>query len=137
MAGISTKGTYGLAAMYQLARHHGRGHLHIREIAELAKIPQNYLEQILAILRKEGLIQSIRGAGGGYLLARHPSDITVFSILSVLEGDFCAQSDDAQEVVLNLFWDRVKEQMRDVFSETLQELVEKGNAIGRQTMYFI
>lgn len=53
MAGISTKGSYGLAAMYELALHYGQGHLQIRDIAEKANIPQNYLEQILATLRKE------------------------------------------------------------------------------------
>lgn len=137
MAGISTKGTYGLAAMYELARHHGRGHLQIREIAEKAAIPQNYLEQILATLRKEGLIQSIRGAGGGYLLAKSPSDITVYTVLVVLEGELCAPSDEGSQAVLHLYWESIRQEMQGVFGQTLQELVDKGNELGRQTMYFI
>lgn len=137
MAGISTKGSYGLAAMYELALHYGQGHLQIRDIAEKANIPSNYLEQILATLRKEGMIQSIRGAGGGYLLAKAPNQIQVHMILFALEGELCSPADQGIQPVLHLYWDRVKEDMREVFQETLQDLVDKGNELSQQTMYFI
>jgi len=137
LAGISTKGSYGLAAMYELALHYGQGHLQIRDIAEKANIPSNYLEQILATLRKEGMIQSIRGAGGGYLLAKAPNQIQVHMILFALEGELCSPADQGIQPVLHLYWDRVKEDMREVFQETLQDLVDKGNELSQQTMYFI
>ncbi|MDD4885037.1 MAG: Rrf2 family transcriptional regulator [Sulfuricurvum sp.] len=137
MAGISTKGSYGLAAMYELALHYGQGHLQIRDIADKANIPSNYLEQILSTLRKEGMIQSIRGAGGGYLLAKAPNQIQVYMILFALEGELCLPADEGVQPVLHLYWERVKEEMRTVFHETLQDLVDKGNELNQQTMYFI
>lgn len=137
MAGISTKGRYGLAAMYELALHYGQGHLHIRDIAEKANIPQNYLEQILVTLRKEGMIQSIRGAGGGYLLTKSPNTIAVFDILVALEGELCNPSDERLQPILHLYWDRIRKEMKGVFSETLQDLVDQGNEFDQQSMYFI
>ncbi|HEX5329539.1 Rrf2 family transcriptional regulator [Sulfuricurvum sp.] len=137
MAGISTKGSYGLAAMYELALHYGQGHLQIRDIAEKAHIPPNYLEQILATLRKEGLIQSIRGAGGGYLLAKAPAQIHVYEILFTLEGELCTPADEGLQPILHLYWGRVREEMKSVFHESLQDLVDQGNALNQQSMYFI
>lgn len=137
MAGISTKGSYGLAAMYELSLHYGQGHLQIRDIAEKANIPQNYLEQILATLRKEGLIQSIRGAGGGYLLSKAPNSITVYDVLVALEGELCNPSDERLQPILHLYWGRIREDMKGVFHETLQDLVDQGNALDQQSMYFI
>lgn len=137
MAGISTKGSYGLAAMYELALHYGQGHLQIRDIAEKANIPQNYLEQILATLRKEGLIQSIRGAGGGYLLSKAPNTISVFDILVALEGELCNPSDDRLQPILHLYWERIRDEMKSVFHESLQDLVDQGASLNQQSMYFI
>ena len=137
MAGISTKGSYGLAAMYELALNYGRGHLQIRDIAEKANIPQNYLEQILSTLRKEGLIQSIRGAGGGYLLAKAPNTISVFDILVALEGELCNPSDDRLQPILHLYWERIRDEMKSVFHESLQDLVDQGASLNQQSMYFI
>jgi len=137
VAGISTKGSYGLAAMYELALYYGQGHLQIRDIAEKANIPQNYLEQILATLRKEGLIQSIRGAGGGYLLAKAPNTIAVFDILVALEGELCNPTDERLQPILHLYWNRIRDDMKNVFQESLQDLVDQGNAMNQQSMYFI
>ena len=137
MASISTKGSYGLAAMYELALHYGQGHLQVREIAEKATIPQNYLEQILATLRKEGFVQSIRGAGGGYLLAKAPNHIFIYEILVALEGELCTPTDQRLQSVLHLYWDRIREEMKNVFHETLQDLVDQGRSLNQQSMYFI
>lgn len=137
MGGISTKGSYGLSAMYELALHFGKGHMQIREIAEKANIPQNYLEQILSALRKEGLIQSIRGAGGGYLLAKAPQHIPVYSILFVLEGELCSPADAGNHQVLQMYWERIGGNMKEVFCETLQDLIDQNESLGLQTMYFI
>lgn len=136
MAGITTKGAYGLAAMYELACHYKQGHLKIQDIAERADIPSNYLEQILAALRKEGLIQSIRGAGGGYQLQKPPSEISVYAVLVTLEGELCLPP-EGSNVVLNTMWDRARDNMKELFKETLQDLVDEGNKLDRQTMFFI
>jgi len=136
LAGVTTKGVYGLAAMYELACHYKQGHLKIQEIADQADIPSNYLEQILATLRKEGLIQSIRGASGGYQLMIPPSDISVYTILITLEGELCLLQ-EGSNAVLNKMWEQKRHNLKELFSETLQDLLDEGEKLGHQTMFFI
>jgi Rrf2 family protein len=83
---ISTKGEYGTRALIELARHYGKGPLQSSEIASRQNIPENYLNQLLIILRRAGLIQSIRGPQGGHQLSRAPSEINLAEALRALEG---------------------------------------------------
>ena len=83
---LSTRGRYGIHAMYDLAEHYGSGPQSIKLIAERQGIPEAYLEQLIAILRREGLVISNRGAQGGYRLVRPPAEITVGEVLRALEG---------------------------------------------------
>ena len=83
---LSTRGRYGIHAMYDLAKHYGDGPQSIKLIAERQGIPEAYLEQLIAILRKEKLVISNRGAQGGYRLVREPRDMTVGEVLRALEG---------------------------------------------------
>lgn len=83
---LSTRGRYGIHAMYDLAKHYGDGPQSIKLIAERQGIPEAYLEQLIAILRKEKLVISNRGAQGGYRLSREPKDMTVGDVLRALEG---------------------------------------------------
>lgn len=83
---LSTKGKYGLKAMYELARHYGEGPTSVKTVAAEQGLSEHYLEQLIGPLRKAGLVQSVRGAQGGYLLGKDPSEITVGSIIRVLEG---------------------------------------------------
>ena len=84
---LSTKGRYGLMAMFQLALEFGKGPIPLNNIAEEQGLSESYLEQLFSTLRKDGLINSVRGAQGGYLLAYEPAKITVGQILRSLEGD--------------------------------------------------
>jgi len=83
---ISTKGEYGTRALIELARHYGKGPLQSSEIASRQNIPENYLNQLLIILRRAGLIQSTRGPQGGHQLSRAPSEINLAEALRALEG---------------------------------------------------
>ncbi len=83
---LSTRGRYGLMAMFQLALEFGQGPISLKYIAEKQELSENYLEQLFSSLRKDGLINSVRGAQGGYLLSRGPSEITVGQVLRSLEG---------------------------------------------------
>lgn len=83
---VSSRVHYGLRAMTELARAHGRGPVALSEIARVEHISLGYLEQLIAVLRRAGLVESVRGASGGYRLARPPSAITVGEIYRVLEG---------------------------------------------------
>ncbi len=137
MAGISSKGMYGLAAMYELMRSENGTPVQIREIAERANIPQNYLEQLLVQLRRAGLVTSVRGAQGGYLLAKKPVDITVFDIFEVMEGDLCFGTYKIENPVLELFLDESQKEIRKIFSISLAELDKYQQMISQRLIYNI
>lgn len=83
---ISTKGRYGLESLLDLAIHSTEGHVNIKSIAERCGKSEAYIMQIFLMLRKAGIVESIRGAQGGYRLAKEPAEITVGDVLNVLEG---------------------------------------------------
>ncbi|HYA31445.1 MAG TPA: Rrf2 family transcriptional regulator [Thermodesulfovibrionales bacterium] len=86
MLKLSTKGQYGVRAMFEIARGYPRSPVTIKEISETQEVSVAYLEQILNKLRRAGLIRSVKGPGGGYLLVERPQDVTIASILKELEG---------------------------------------------------
>ncbi len=83
---VSTRGEYGMRLMVDLARHHGSGSVSLHAVAEREQLPQAYLEQLVAALRRAGLVTGKRGAGGGYTLSRDPKDITAGDVVRALEG---------------------------------------------------
>jgi Rrf2 family protein len=83
---LSTKGRYGVTAMYDLAMHYGQGPIPLKLTAERQNISEHYLEQLMAGLRRAGYVKSIRGAQGGYELTKDPALITVGDIIRALEG---------------------------------------------------
>lgn len=122
MAIVSTKGAYGLTAMVVLARQEEKQLMQIKDIAVKGEIPQNYLEQILVILKKDGFVESIRGANGGYRLLKNKKDITVFEILNAL--DCCVSFTDSKSnnEILKPFWEDTQQKMQELFSLSLDEL---------------
>ena len=83
---LSTRVKYGVHAMLDLAMNRGMGPQSIKLIAERQGIPEQYLEQLIALLRREGLVHSVRGAQGGYLLVKPPGEVTMAELMRVLEG---------------------------------------------------
>ena len=83
---VSTRGEYGMRLMVDLTRHWQRGTVSLHAVAQREDLPEAYLEQLVAVLRKAGLVNGKRGAGGGYMLARDPSEITAGDIVRALEG---------------------------------------------------
>jgi Rrf2 family protein len=84
---ISTKGRYALRLMIDLAEHDEDGYVSLKDIAERQEISVKYLEQIVTVLCKIGLLKSLRGSQGGYKLAKTPEEYTVGDILRVTEGE--------------------------------------------------
>ncbi|RXK06656.1 RrF2 family transcriptional regulator [Halarcobacter bivalviorum] len=121
---ISTKGVYGLTAMYELSKHEDESPMQIKEISSNANIPQNYLEQLLGKLRRAELVKSIRGAKGGYVLAKKPEDISVKDILVALEGDLKIIDSKADNPILNIFFDDAKKSTKELFDISLAKLDE-------------
>lgn len=83
---LSTRGHYGLKAMFDLAQHFGPDPIPLKSVAERQNLSEHYLEQLIAMLRKAGLVKGVRGAQGGYILAREPDRITVGDVIRALEG---------------------------------------------------
>lgn len=83
---VSTKSRYGVAAMVDLAQHYGLGPVALRGVADRQQVSEHYLEQLMSSLRRAGLVRSLRGAQGGYELAKDPSSISVGDIVRAMEG---------------------------------------------------
>lgn len=125
---ISTKGRYGLMLLVDLAQQGSDSPISLKSIAERQNLSEHYLEQLIAPLRNAGFVRSIRGAYGGYVLARAPQDIVVKDIIFTLEGPITIVDDDFDDG-LDLLWTRLRTAISDVLeSLTLNDLVEmRGN----------
>ncbi|HOI83194.1 MAG: Rrf2 family transcriptional regulator [Campylobacterales bacterium] len=137
MAGISTKSIYGLAAMFELSKHYGSSHIQIKEISLNLGIPQNYLEQLLSTLRKAGLVESVRGAGGGYKLARDPGEICCCDIVEALDGDVWRVENPLSNEALKLFWDERSEMGKGTYALSLKELLGYEEKAAANLVYYI
>jgi len=84
---ISTRGRYGVRLLLDLAQQGGHSHTPLAEIADRQQISARYLEQVAIALRRGGYIRSVKGASGGYVLAKPPVDIIIGDVLRLLEGD--------------------------------------------------
>lgn len=152
MMKLSTKGRYGIRAMFDLAMRHGTGPIPLRSIAERQEISEHYLEQLIASLRKAGLVKSVRGAHGGYMLIKEPKEITVGEVIRTLEGpiaptdcvsDECDHScQNTDDCVTRIIWERLKESIDEVLDDiTLDDLcqqaLEKQHSQDHGFMYHI
>ena len=122
MIGISSKTIYAIAALQELDSIPENEVLKIKEIAANASIPQNFLEQILLELKKQGLLTSIKGAHGGYKLAKKLNDITLKDVVLILESDIFADNYQTDNQALKFFWDDIKQKVSAVFEIPLSEL---------------
>lgn len=142
---LSCKSEYALLALMVLVEHYSEGEpVQIRQIAAQQNIPDRYLEQLLASLRRAGLVRSQRGAKGGYLLAREPWQVTLLEVINCIEGrDITVPSTEPagtlERTVIRAVWQRAYTLMSDVFRDcTLQELCDARDAKQQsQLMYYI
>lgn len=137
---ITTKGRYGLRALIDLAQYSEIEPVSISSIASRQGISERYLEQLMTMLKKAGLIKSIRGAGGGYVLAKELSEISVGDVLRALEGnlepvectafsqeDTCAA---AGGCVTKYVWQRINESINKTVDEiSLEQLVKESKSV--------
>ena len=131
---FSTRSEYGVRVMVELARRGGESPVALAEIAEHERLPLAYLEHLVARLRRAGLIESRRGAHGGYLLAREPERITMAEVVEALEGAIapvecitaapdgtlqCSLEADARHVCMTkVLWGRVRVAIVDTLEQT-------------------
>ncbi|TAK33194.1 MAG: Rrf2 family transcriptional regulator [Chloroflexota bacterium] len=143
---ISMKSDYGVRAVVDLALHYGQGLTQSADIAARQGIPEPYLDQLLTVLRKAGIVRSTRGPKGGHVLAKLPADMTLGEVVAALEGPLspigcvgdvhvCPQS---AECVQREVWQQVKEAMDAVLdATTIESLAKKQAARDTQPMYYI
>lgn len=119
---ISTKGRYGLTIMIALAKQYGEGPVSLKSIAKSYDLSEHYLEQLIAPLRNAGLVKSIRGAYGGYLLTKEPSAITSGDIIRVLEGPISpVEVLEDEEPAKRELWIKIRDAVKDVLDNTTLE----------------
>lgn len=123
--------------MVELATKWNLGSTQIRDLAKPHAIPQHYLEQILVTLKKAGLVESFRGAQGGYALALAPGEITVLDVLSSLEGRLEVVSENECAKSLDFFWQDISATIGAQLQMTLEELVNEKARHSEQLTYSI
>lgn len=137
---LSTKGRYGLRALIDLAVNSGGEVVSIHSIAQRQNISERYLEQLMGKLRRAGLVDSVRGAGGGYRLARPPGEISVGEVLCALEGSLDAVTcpgneeepgcEGADMCVARFVWKRINDSIRQaVDTLMIDQLAEESRRI--------
>lgn len=133
---LSTKGRYGLRAMVDLAVNSSIDHVALYSIAERQNISVNYLEQVFSILRKAGLVKSVKGAQGGYTLSDNPENIKVGAILRALEGSLSVVDEEfeggdlttnrVQRCLKLNIWDKINDSINSIVdSLSLEDLVNE------------
>lgn len=133
---ISTKGRYGLTIMIELAKKHGEGPISLKTIAQANDLSEHYLEQLIAPLRNAGLVKSIRGAYGGYILSDVPSKITSGDVIRVLEGPITpVEGIEDEEPAKRELWIRIRDAIKDVLDNTTLEDLANHTDDGQSDAY--
>ncbi len=142
---ISMRADYGARAVMDLAQRYGSGLTQSAEIAARQRIPESYLEQLLAALRKAGIVRSVRGPGGGHELAHPPSEVSLGDVLDVLEGvqtpstclddGRCTVSDSC--VLVDVWRELTESYQHIVHNLKMDELLRRQSEREARTMYYI
>jgi len=130
---LTTKGRYAVTAMLDLAVHAGKKPIPLADISQRQGISLSYLEQLFARLRRQGLVMSVRGPGGGYRLSREPSEIAVVTVLNAIDERLdttrChghSNCQNGEPCLTHELWFDLSKQIHDFLSRiTLGELVER------------
>mgnify|MGYP001369119638 CR=1 FL=1 len=116
---ISTKGRYGLTIMIALAKNDGKGPTSLKSIAKEHNLSEHYLEQLVSPLRNAGLVKSIRGAYGGYILAKKANEITAGDVIRVLEGPISpVEFLEDEEPAKRDLWIKIRDAVKNVLDNT-------------------
>lgn len=131
---VSTKGRYALRLLLDLAVYNTGEPISLKDVARRQQISEKYLEQIISLLNKAGFVRSVRGAQGGYMLAKAPSEYTVGMILRLTEGSLAPvncvgdegiECERRQGCVTVRIWEQINDAINNVVDHiTLAELVE-------------
>ena len=135
---ISTKGRYGLTIVVELGSKFGEGPVPLRKIAEEQNLSEAYLEQLIPPLRNSGIVKSVRGAYGGYMLAKPPTEITAGDVIRILEGPIqVVEGLEGSDIPQQELWKRIGEAVRGVLdTTTIEDLMKLGEKDERDSYMF-
>lgn len=137
---ISTKGRYGLTIVVELGAKYGEGPVPLRKIAEEQNLSEAYLEQLIPPLRNNGIVKSVRGAYGGYMLAKRPEEITAGDVIRILEGPIqLVEGLDESDIPQQELWKRIGDAVRGVLdTTTIKHLMDSNHtAVSDGYMFYI
>lgn len=137
MITISSKGIYGLIALVELGNNYNKKKLQIKDIAKEKNIPRHYLEQILLVLKRNGIVKSYRGINGGYSLAKSPDKIMLNDILDCLESELKLNRIDIDSSFFKHFWDDKTNQLRKIFHLSLKKIIDDKKKYSENYIYNI
>lgn len=133
---VSTKGLYGAQALIEMTVRKDQGVLQIKDLSEKCGIPKTYLEQLFNRLRKAGIISSLRGNKGGYILAKDAKDISLLDIMEALEGEVEIAKIDSKGALKNVF-DKTESSIKNCFNVSLQKLAEQEVQLKENVTFYI
>ena len=143
---LSTKARYGTRALLNIACRQGKGPVLLKDVALQEQIPEQYLEQVMAPLRIAGLLKTLRGTGGGFVLGKSPSEVNLNDVVQILEGSLslvdCVEKPEACPrsgcCVARDLWQEMGNAMKGVLeSITLQDLIDRRGEKNQSSMYNI
>ncbi len=146
---VSTKSRYGIRALIDLTVNSTNSHVSLVHIATRNQISVHYLEHVFSALKREGIVKSVKGAQGGYVLAEIPEHITVEKIIRAVDGDYEIEPESLKQdelgntvsaVMDELLWERLNEQAREflqhiTLADLVDEFIKRNEA--EQSMYYI
>ena len=130
MLSITSKSPYAVQALVELGLHPGGEPVSIAELARRREIPVQFLEQLFAVLRRAGVLQSQRGVKGGYRFARDPAELTVLEVVELLDGPLGADA-------VGVFEQAVGQARKVLEATTIAELVADEQREAGVSMYYI
>jgi Rrf2 family cysteine metabolism transcriptional repressor len=140
---LSTRTRYGIRAILELAQNHGKGPVQLKIVARNQGISVKYLEQLMAMLKSAGIVNSVRGSKGGYILAKSPDRIKLSDCFNCLEGPVvtveCVENDNycprISDCIAREVWAEIQKAVMTVLeSMTLQNLLDKAH--NDKTLYY-
>lgn len=146
---ISNKTKYGLHALFHLSQKYNKGPVLIADLAREERIPKKFLELILLDLKNHGILGSKKGKGGGYQLARHPSEIKIGQVVRILDGPLapvscvsqtaykpCKECKDEHHCGIRLVMKEVREAMANILDKTsLEDVIVNVKKMGTNAMF--
>jgi len=140
---LSMKGDYGVRAMLDLAERYGQGPVQSEAIAKRQAISEAYLDQLLTLLRRAGLVRSVRGPRGGHQLARPAGEISLMEVLTALEGSFLQVGPESNQDLPSVrvqqeVWQQVRTEAQKILASTsVNDLLERERALTAPARYYI